>query len=152
MKKVGDNINKRMLEIADVDLPFELTKEQKRSIKSSVFYKLIDNDESLTTKSKNVMHNGSILSCVADTIIISPIYLAIVLISAICSKSALTWSFYLGLVLLAFAIPTFFRLLNKHIALSNEQLDFIKDNYSEKCKDEISKIVKNGNRNTKKVD
>jgi len=69
MKKVTDNINRRLLSIAGLEPSIQLSRSQKSSLENSVFYHFIDNDQSLTIKSANIKENGCLLSCTVDTIV-----------------------------------------------------------------------------------
>lgn len=142
VNKVARNINERLLTIAKEDTSKTLSGEQKNSIKN-LFYHFIGKDETLKTKAQNVMFNGAVLTSVLDTIILSVPILFIEVCIAIVKRSTLTWAFFVTLFLLLICIITSPRLIKKHIALSNDQLDYINDNYVKECTDEIKKILKN---------
>jgi hypothetical protein len=95
------------------------------------FYKIVDNDASLTSKSLDVYFNGSILSSVTDLMIISSIFTLIylLLIAAFGREDLVIFS-VLSFVCLLFSrfilIPL---LLRRHIKLGNDQLEFIKRHY-----------------------
>ncbi len=143
MERVRDNIINRMIKIAKMKRPKTLTDQQRKSI-FNLFYHYVDSDRTLTVKSRNVMFNGAFFSCAVDTIILSAVVIIVEVLSRIFSKTALTGSFWRVLIIII-AICAFlcFILFKKHLALSNDQLDYIKDYYSEDCSQHLSEFLQN---------
>ena len=142
MKKIGNNINSRMIKIAGMKEPETLTNQQKKSIMNR-FYHCVDKDDTLTIKSKNVMFNGALLSSAVDTIIMSIAVLIVEGIYAFFSKSAPLGTFWLALGLIALCALSCFVLFKRHLALSNDQLDYIADFYADECSEGLSSILNN---------
>ncbi len=141
MKKVTDNINRRLLSIAGLEPSIQLSRSQKSSLENSVFYHFIDNDQSLTIKSANIKENGCLLSCTVDTMLLLTFYILILALVAVITNTVLSISFWVAAIIDFVTIPIFYLLLKKHIALSNVQLEVIRENYGDECKDKVLKIV-----------
>ena len=143
MEKVRGNIINRMIKIAKMKRPKTLTDQQQKSI-FNLFYHYVDSDHTLTVKSRNVMFNGAFFSCAVDTIILSVVVIIVEVLSRVFSKTALTGGFWRVLIIIIAicAIACIF-LFRRHLALSNDQLDYIKDYYSEDCSQHLEKFLKN---------
>ena len=110
-----------------------------------IFYNLIDNDPSLTQKSKSVMLNGLVLSTVADIIIITigftPTYL---FAFAFTNKIHFVLAAGITLVITILTWLVFLpKATNSHLSLSNDQLDFIKVHYAEKVRNKLKESCPN---------
>lgn len=143
MKSVGNQINNALFSIAHRN-PNKVKKETKETIRNTVYYHIIDHDNSLTEKSKIIKHNGAVLSCLIDTIIICILYLVIVVIVSIIKSQFIIGPFVLAIVFIVLSIPAVFIVLNKHKSLVNDQLVIIKTYHSEECKNKIIEILGNG--------
>ena len=91
------------------------------------FYGLIDHNETLKEKAKNVHTNGLILSTVSDVITLSVLtgllHLIIWLISA--DKIYLVWAFAFGFIYILSSKVVLNKITRMHIEKSDEQLDYI---------------------------
>lgn len=144
LKKVQYNIKTRLLLKIDSKeiVRFSTAKEFLESRKGmDLFYKLIDNDPSLSEKSKIVKHSGALWSSLTDIAILSFVFFILELI-----KVVFYMDIYYSIVsIILFAVFVFALLLNHlavkhHIELSNEQLDIIEQQFSNKLLDEYKNI------------
>lgn len=140
INKVVNNINSTLLKITGVDSSITLSKKQKRQL-SYVFYDIVDNDNSLSIKSRIVMSNGSILSCSIDTFLFLTVAILFFTIRLIFFDKELGSLFWMIVAIDAVSILVFFPVLKKHMRLSDEQLEIIELNYNKKCHDKIAQIV-----------
>lgn len=108
------------------------------------FYKLIDNNETLKEKAKNVHYNGLIWSSVADTSALSAVavllYFCVWIVST--TTAYLIWFlifFVLHLLSSRILMPVITR---KHIEVSNDQLEFIKLHLKDELQAELEKVIK----------
>jgi len=127
LKRVQDNIKETLLEPFNADF----NDEQKTNLKSdrvliNVFYEFVDNNESLKEKAKLVRFNGLIwTSCIDATIIFFCGSIVILMKYFFTSQNydlvVALCLFIISLISLIFI----FVLTNRHIKLSNEQLEVI---------------------------
>ena len=89
-----------------------------------VFYKLVDNDESLKKKANNVYFNGIFWTSSADLLLISLVFWYVYRRLFAHINHALLFS-NLFLILAVLAIILHFLSVLKHIRLSKDQLGFI---------------------------
>lgn len=137
---IHENIKEKLLE------PFKNTPSiynHKEKLKAgnilinNCFYPLIDNNETLKEKAKNVHLNGLIWTTIADISAISIIYC---LINFACwlvltNTHFIIWSIIFLLVYILFSQIGMKRITSLHIEKSNEQLDFIQINLKEALKE-----------------
>jgi hypothetical protein len=105
----------------------------KKNRLKSIFYHVVDNDESLKQKSKNIYFNGIIWTSTADLSIISIFISVLVLISMAFFEGSIKsdllifglTTIMIGLISLGLHSLAFL----KHIKLSNEQIDFIETHH-----------------------
>lgn len=144
MKKIWDCIINGLLSIAELEDVSVNSKERDR-VRKTVFYYFIDKDDTLKEKSKLIKFNGAILSCLVDAILILFVYIVIVVVVAIVKKNLMFNSLMIPVILFVFCIPSVFIVQNKHLKLVNDQIDFIKTNYSKECAKKMSQVIgKNG--------
>jgi len=128
VKKINDNIKYKLLKMCDNN-PLILNKNKSLTTGRTlmiIFYRIIDNDESLKDIAKSVRLNGLIWSSIADvkatSLIVSFIYL-------ILSWMSFKWLYFIcGLALITTHIIAFFLMslvTQKQLSLSNEQLENI---------------------------
>ena len=146
MNSIGNQINNVLFSIAHRN-PNKVKKETKEAIQKSVYYHIIDHDMSLKEKSEIIKHNGAVLSCLIDTIIICILYLIIVMIVSIIKNHFVIGPFVLAIVFIVLSVPGVFVVLKKHKSLVNDQLLVIKTYHSEECKKKIIEIIDNGTTN-----
>tara|TARA_R110000744_G_C19361432_1_gene561446 strand:+ start:178 stop:840 length:663 start_codon:yes stop_codon:yes gene_type:complete len=133
-KKIDLNIKNHICRLftqplTDIQRQFLFNKNRLKSI----FYHVVDNDESLKQKSKNIYFNGIIWTSTADLSIISIFISVFVLISMVffegtIKNDLLIFGFttiMIGLISLGLHSLAFL----KHIKLSNEQIDFIETHH-----------------------
>lgn len=133
---VQQNIKKRILLIINSKEKISFT-EAKNFINTNkgmiLFYYIIDNDNSLTEKSKIVKYNGLIWTTLTDISIFSLFFLFLEFYKVIKFKDI-----YFSYVSIIFAVIGIICLVLNHIAvrnhikLSNEQLDVIEQIYADK--------------------
>lgn len=130
-KQIRDNIKARLLAPCLNDPEIALAADrlrEGRALLDSVFYNLVDTDRSLTEKAKRVYFNGLIWSSAADLDAVSTfgalIYWAAVILYE--PRPHFVWAAgALGVIQVIASLWLVPRLTNKHIALQNEQLDYI---------------------------
>lgn len=98
-----------------------------------VFYNIVDNDESLKSKTQNVYFNGLLWSSTADLMAISFVFVFIYIIAYVRKPVPHYLFIALGLCIVYIfaarvAMP---RVTAKHIELSSEQLEFIVQHHRE---------------------
>jgi hypothetical protein len=95
-----------------------------------VFYKLVDDDNSLTVLSKRIMFNGLLWTSAADLTAISAIFLGVSLIAVVIGVAGAE---ICGIIYFAFALVGVigsYLTTKEHVALGNEQLELIEQEYS----------------------
>jgi hypothetical protein len=109
----------------------------------NVFYAVVDNDKSLTEKSKRVRANGFIWSSLADLQVLGAIGAVVYLVGAAISRSGV----YLVTSLCLIALVILTRLVfmpmttKKHLRLSTEQLEMIEQQHRQEVCDRIAALV-----------
>lgn len=112
----------------------------------NIFYRHVDNDETLKMKSKLVMFNGYIWTSVADLRAVSVIGILIFALSALCSKYVGIGTFeetrvvvpiVLLLVLFVISIPASLLVTKRHTELSDEQCDFMLEHYEDELRTQL---------------
>lgn len=144
-KRIDLNIKNHMIKLYTK----ELSDEQKQFLYQNnrlknVFYKIIDNDESLKRKQTNVFLNGLIWTTTADVALISFIssifFLLSIPIFKACSNDLLISGFILILISLI-SLVAHSLAFHKHINLSNEQIEYIENHHIKKVDEYISGIL-----------
>src|SRR5262249_80826 len=92
-----------------------------------IFYRIIDNDESLKSRQNGVRFNGLLVTSIADGSVVG--FLAYIFHTLLMfftdSYSHLLWSYLFVAVWLLSTYVLLPLALNRHLELSNEQLDYI---------------------------
>jgi len=137
IRKINNNIKNKLISFCeDCEFLPHNCQLKNNDILMHVFYKLIDNDPSLIQKSKSVMLNGLVLSSVADIVIITIGFIPIYLIAFFWTRKVyFIWMD--GFILVGSIIAKVFllsKVTEKHINLSNDQLDFIRVHFKEDVK------------------
>lgn len=145
LDKIDSNIKLSLLEPFknDREIFDQSTRLKKGRTLMDIFYHIVDHDESLTAKAKNVRFNGIFLSSTADLIPISFFGIVINFIAYEIWKSdyhIVVIFVWLGICILGyFLLP---KVTERHIELSNEQLGSIKTNHSKELKEKIGEAIK----------
>ncbi len=146
-KKIDLNIKNHMIKLYTKSL----TDEQKQFLYKnnrlkSVFYNIIDNDESLKKKQTNVYFNGLIWTSTADLVLISFIFALVFLVSIMIFKEVadplLMGGFILILISLISLVAHVLAFL-KHIKLSNEQIEYIETHHINRVDEIIDGMINN---------
>jgi len=143
--EINNNIKNRLLEPFGNEPEISSKETSLRADRKlvDIFYHFIDNDESLKSRQKDVYMNGLIWSSIADI-------MAICIISAVVNIIAfliLHREHYLIVSLVCICIYILAKFLfmplavRKHIAYSNEQLDFILQHYSNDLRKKIKEVL-----------
>lgn len=107
----------------------------------NTFYGFVDEDKSLTEKSKSIHLNGLVMSTVADIRVLSLLATLIYLCGYLISNKIEHFEFAIGCFLLSgltyFLMP---RVIQRHIHLSNIQLEYIVTKYRKELKNSLLKI------------
>lgn len=144
-KQVQDNIKNTLVN------PFrhQFSSEQEDYLKDgrklmNVFYHFIDNDKSLSEKSKRVRFNGLIWTSTVDFTIIAGVYSLIFWIKFGIQNNL--YNLVMAIVLLTLSLVSFRCIkltTEKHISLSNEQLEIIRQSYKSQLKVKLDEILQN---------
>ena len=146
-KEIDLNIKNHMIKLYTKSL----TDEQKQFLYKnnrlkSVFYNIIDNDESLKKKQTNVYFNGLIWTSTADLVLISFLFALLFLVSIMIFKEVadplLMGGFILILISLVSLVAHVLAFL-KHIKLSNEQIEYIETHHINRVDEIIDGMVNN---------
>jgi hypothetical protein len=135
------NILQKLVKISTLQLSENKTEKLwKKDRFMHVFYKLIDNDESLKRKGANVYFNGIFWTSTADSFLINLcFYIVYKLFYFDLPKSAELTTLLGLLCLLSLALHIISVI--KHIKLSNDQLDYIKTHNSLDVKNKLNEIL-----------
>lgn len=143
-RKIDLNIVSSLLKIYNKSLSQDEYNFLKEKRLKHIFYKIIDNDQSLSAKSQLVYFNGLLWTSTADMFILS-IFSSIVFI--VCGKWILLndsiWLIgilYSGVAFLAICFH--FLTVIRHYRLSNDQLEFIETHYQADLKTKIDDVLK----------
>ncbi|RNL87185.1 hypothetical protein ED312_10250 [Sinomicrobium pectinilyticum] len=146
-KKIDLNIKNHVIKLYTKSL----TDEQKQFLYKnnrlkSVFYNIIDNDESLKKKQTNVYFNGLIWTSTADLVLISFLFALVFLVSIMIFKEVadplLMGGFILILISLISLVGHVLAFL-KHIKLSNEQIEYIETHHIKRVDEIIDGMINN---------
>jgi len=111
-----------------------------------IFFHVVDKDTTLTEKAKNVYLNGLVWSTTADVMAVSlfggAAHLTIYLIAH--KPGCLTFALGMGLLYLLFWRALLPKVTDKHIKLSNEQLDYIGLNFKDELCAKIAALAETG--------
>lgn len=134
---VNENLRSRLVEISGLTDNKEMYSWNKMR---SIFYIIIDNDNSLTIKSRQAYQNGLIWTTVADIRAISALslVLSIVLLIHKVNNSGVLCAMFMTLVLVSYLFS--YLITKRHIRIGNEQLEIIDQVYREKLQNEMAKL------------
>jgi hypothetical protein len=142
-RKIDLNIVSSLLKIYNKSLAQDEYNFLKDKRLKHIFYKIIDNDQSLSAKSQLVYFNGLLWTSTADLFILS-IFSSIVFI--VCGKWVLLndsiWLMgilYSGVAFLSICFH--FLTIIRHYKLSNDQLEFIETHYQVELKSKIDAVL-----------
>ena len=145
-KKIDLNIKKHIIKLYTPNL----SKEEKQYLYQkgrlkTVFYNIIDNDESLKVKQNNVFLNGLIWTSMADLVLITFAFSIIFFISIFIFKEAdqelLIGGFIMilgSIIGLIAHVLAFF----KHIKLGNDQIEYIETHHVNRVDEIINNMIK----------
>lgn len=132
---IHDNIKSKLLSPFSDDHLIAGSSERLREGRNllHVFYYFVDRDPSLKEKAKNIYFNGLLWSSTADIMALSCMFMASYLIGYLFLNRDhyLIGALVLGLLCLFASWALMPIVTKKHIALSDEQLDYIKLHYKE---------------------
>lgn len=127
--RITDNIKRRLL---DMGRTAPLTPERRTALLSSgqlmlVFYSLVDTNNTLQERAKLVRSNGIVWSSIADAVVLGAVFCVLYLPIWYVTKDEqfLTWSIASGGIALLAALILHPAAEKRHIALGNDQLNFI---------------------------
>lgn len=140
LEKVHENIKDSLIKPFENEFTIDqIAQFKKGRLLLNIFYNIIDNDNSLSEKAKIVRDNGLIWTTSIDISIIFSISSIIFLIKYFFTVNELN-DLIKAIILLVISIVSFsgiFVLTNKHIKLSNEQLECIVTIHKKKLKDKL---------------
>lgn len=107
----------------------------------NVFYRQIDNDESLKARSEDIMFNGAIWTTLADLVSLSSLF-SLGLFIAWLVGALESFGISLGLASLAIGSAILqYLTTQKHIQMSNGQLEYIADHKREEVRADFQSIL-----------
>lgn len=144
-KQVQDNIKNTLIS------PFkhQFSRQQENYLKDGrklmhIFYYFIDNDKSSSEKAKRVRFNGLIWTSTVDFTIIAAVYSSIFWVKFIIEKGS--YNLVMAIILLVLSLVSYHCIkltTQKHISLSNEQLEIICQLYKPKLKVKLDEVLQN---------
>jgi hypothetical protein len=146
-KQVNENIADKLLAI--VRRKRSLSKEQQEFLREDrrlmqVFYRMIDNDESLKAKTTGVYFNGYLTTLGVDIVTVGGIAAILHAVAWARSGATLHLEWVVGCIAIALVAWVIFRQsIKRHVALSNEQLSFIGNFYADKVCESVDAILRN---------
>lgn len=144
-KRIDLNIKNHMIKLYNSDLSNEERQFlfQKNRLKD-IFYRIVDNDESLRKKSSLVYFNGLIWTSTADFFLLSGLssifFLFTILIYKEYTYELLIWA----IILIYFCfIGLFLHVLSylRHIKLSNDQIEYIETHHINKVNEHTNNVL-----------
>jgi hypothetical protein len=150
-KKIDLNIKNHIINLYNGSLSPNQTQFlfQKNRLKQ-IFYKIIDNDPSLSIKKNNVFFNGLLWTSFADIFIItlfsSFLFILYGIFGSYETDNILKYSGVL-LIISLLSLLMHFQAFLKHVKLSNDQIEFIETNHINTVKELIEKSLNENNVN-----
>jgi hypothetical protein len=144
LNKITENIKDKLLSpfIDDPDIKNSIIKLRAGDKLINVFYHIIDKDNSLVERTKEVYFNGLIWSSLADLTIISPIGMIIYIVEYLYTKN-LNFLIYamvaLGLCILSILLIPL--VVKRHFRLSNNQLTYMSDINKKELREQLIAIL-----------
>lgn len=143
-KRITENIKQRLLSIGRTA---PITDEKRQALLAGsalmdTFYALIDSKDSLKEKAKLVRDNGLAWSSIADIVVLGVVFACLYLPLWLFTHYFLFlyWGAISGVLALASALLFHPRTERRHIALSNEQLDFIQTQMKEEVQAKVNSL------------
>jgi len=143
-KRITENIRQRLLSIGRT-APITGDKRQDLLAGSALmdtFYSLVDSQDSLKEKGKLVRDNGLAWSSIADVVVLGVVFACFYLPLWFVTNYSLF--LYWGAISVVLALPSALlfhpRTEQRHIALSNEQLDFIQTQMKEEVEKKVNSL------------
>lgn len=139
---VNENLRLSLVKISELKDEREIYTWQKLRV---IFYKIVDNDISLSIKSERVYWNGLFWTSIADVRASAFIFiiLSLVILSLGIGKAA--WALVLYTVLFSASFFLSNKLTKKHKELGNEQMEMIEHFHKEQIKRELEEIANRSN-------
>ena len=135
---VNANIVTKLFSIAEIQNVRRLSDAQNKEILNSVFYPIVDNDNSLSIKSNIVKENGVMTTCVIDTFILTLIFDIIWIVSSLITHTKVNLLVIVVFIVTIVSILLIYLRYKNHLCLSNEQLGVIRNNYRARCTELIT--------------
>lgn len=138
---ITKNIRKHLIKISGLNLNAnELKKIRKEKKYMNVFYKILDNDESLKKKMANVYFNGIFWTSTADSFLINLLFHFLYKYDAtdVNGRENLSTLF---IILAIFSLVLHVISVFKHINLANDQFHYIETHKQSEINIEINQIV-----------
>lgn len=150
--QINYNIKSRLIDISTADL--SISNQEKEALLANsdrrlmrVFYRIVDNDNSLQEQSKIVKDNGAFWTSSADVALLSLvftiIYFLLALIDSANSIFFMIFGLLIGLLGLVSGLIIHPKVTKSHIKLSNEQLDTIAQFHTKEVVELIKPHIKN---------
>lgn len=143
-KRITENIKRRLLSIGRTT---PITNEKRQALLAGsalmdTFYFLVDSKDSLKEKAKLVRDNGLAWSSIADIVVLGVVFACLYFPLWLFTHYSLflCWGAISGVLALASALLFHPRAERRHIALSNEQLDFIQTQMKEEVRAKVNAL------------
>ncbi|MDP1814574.1 MAG: hypothetical protein Q8K92_09025 [Leadbetterella sp.] len=144
-KKIDLNIKNHIINL----YTSALTKEQRqflfqKNILKNIFYRIVDNDESLKKKSSLVYFNGLIWTSTADLFLLSGLSSIFFLFSIVIYKEHTSELLLWAIILICFClISLFLHALSylRHIKISNDQIEYIETHHINQVNDHTNNVL-----------
>jgi hypothetical protein len=143
-KRITDNIKRRLLSIGRTT---PITDEKLQALLAGgalmdTFYSLVDSKDSLKEKAKLVRDNGLAWSSIADIVVLGAVFACLYFPLWLFTHYSLFlyWGVFSGVLALASALLFHPQTERRHIALSNEQLDFIQTQMKEEVQAKVNAL------------
>lgn len=142
---ITNNIFNKLLKC----LTDNISKEAKKKIKKErlymqIFYKIVDNDETLKIRGEHVRFNGVFWTSSADTFIIGIIFFILYSINILIPSQEVNMSNFLLIIILLSLLLHIISVIN-HIRLSNSQLNYIQCHKKDAVNKEFNSKMENLN-------
>lgn len=146
-KTVNENIAAKLLAIVKIRRP--LSQRQEQYLRADrrlmdVFYRVIDNDESLKARTAGIYFNGYLTTLGVDIFTVGSIagLLHLAAWAWVGGTPHLDWAFgCLAVVIVSWVI--FRQAVKRHLRLSNEQLSYIGNFNADKVRESVDTILRN---------
>lgn len=138
-RRIIENLRLRILQIAGVEGKKDEEKYSWKRIKP-IFFKMIDDDKSLTIKSATAFFNGLIWTSSIDSMIISLLFSIISIILVIYDWQIGLFSAFVFLMIAAGSWIAHIITEKKQIEIGNDQIEHMQQIYSQNIKDRIREL------------